>query len=107
MVSTQNSLSVYPVCHAESMLIILFTLMIHLYAHLEYRITLMHAAVRSCTCSCCTDMDTSSTVHEQSERIEASKTARTREGPRHAFETAAEREAIKVCRKTTHIATAA
>ena len=48
----------------------------------------MHAALRSCA-----DMDTSLTVHEQSEKREASKTARTREGPHPAFEAAAEREA--------------
>ena len=59
-----------------------------IYAHLEYRIMLMHAAVRSCT-----DMVTSSTVHEQSKKREASKTARTRAGPHRAFDTAAEREA--------------
>ena len=39
------------------------------------------------------DVDTSSTVHEQSERREASKMARMREGPRHAFERVVEREA--------------
>ena len=59
-----------------------------IHVHLEYQITLMHAAVRSCT-----DMDTSLTVHEQSERREASNTARTREGLPHAFETAVEKEA--------------
>ena len=32
-------------------------------------------------------------MHELSERREASKTAKIREGPRHAFEIAAEREA--------------
>ena len=59
-----------------------------IYAHLEYRIILMHAAVRSCT-----GMDTLSMVHEQSERREASKTAKTREGRHPAFKTVAEREA--------------
>ena len=44
-------------------------------------------------------------MHEQSERREASKTARMREGPRHAFEIATEREARFV--KDQNSATAA
>ena len=78
MVSTQKSLSFCRVRHAECMLIILFTL------------TMRTLNIES-------DMNIYfrrwSIGHEQNERREASKTMRTREGQRHAFETAAEREA--------------
>ena len=55
-----------------------------IYAHLEYRITLMHAVLV---------LYRHGYFVEQSERRrEALKTARTREGPHYAFQTAAEKE---------------